>query len=111
MQVALKYLLKGCVMGSFTMDTCKLTRPFLGLLTAMAARDYSMPRRVNRWACLFVGAALLLLGACSDSNNDQVGSAVIYHDHAVGLTLRTFVDTSRGTAAHGTVPESSERIL
>jgi len=74
-------------------------------------RDFSWPKRTSRRATLFMGAALLLLGACSDSNNDQVGAAVIYHDHAVGLTVRTFVDSSRGTAAHGVVAESSERIL
>ncbi|MFK7978254.1 MAG: hypothetical protein AB8C02_19120 [Halioglobus sp.] len=64
-----------------------------------------------RWLRLLAAALLLSLIACSDSNNDQIGSAVIYHDHAVGVTQQTLVDASRPTIAHDTVPASSQRIL
>ncbi|NND68463.1 MAG: hypothetical protein HKN19_12820 [Halioglobus sp.] len=77
----------------------------------MSEQDYAQSPGFSGWRRFFAGAIFLLLGACSDSSNDQVGAAVIYHDHAVGITYRTLVDTSRGTNAHGTVPASSERVL
>jgi predicted esterase len=98
-------------MAFFVSGLRSLTKPSLGILAVTAAWKCSTPGSVSRWPRLFLVATALFLGACSDNNNDLVGSAVIYHDHAVGITVRTFVDTSRGTAAHDTVPESSERIL
>lgn len=61
----------------------------------------------------FIGILLvpLLVGACSDGKNAVVSQPVIYHDHAVGITARTFEDFSRGTIAHATVPASSKRVL
>jgi len=59
-----------------------------------------MRRSVNRVASAITVAALLL-AACSDSNNsttNNTGEAQIY---AVGMTSRTFVDTTRETDPHG----------
>jgi predicted esterase len=61
-----------------------------------------MCRSANRLATTLAVAALLLT-ACSDSNNSGLNLTGIAQNHAVGITSRTFVDTSRGTAAHGTV--------
>ena len=56
-------------------------------------------------------AALLLLGACSNSNNNASGLTVGSQDHAVGMTSETFIDASRSTAAHGAIPEAPTRTL
>ncbi|MEZ5501720.1 MAG: neocarzinostatin apoprotein domain-containing protein [Halioglobus sp.] len=56
-------------------------------------------------------AALLLLGACSSSDDNGAVSAALPQDHAVGMTSMTFIDTSRPTAAHGPVPEASTRTI
>lgn len=56
-------------------------------------------------------AVLLLLAACSSSNNNDSNDALASHDHAVGITSMTFIDTSRPTAAHGPVPETPTRTI
>ena len=56
-------------------------------------------------------ALLLLLGACSHSDSNNPGYTVVAQDHAVGITSMTFVDTSRSTTAHGSLPEASSRTI
>ncbi len=56
-------------------------------------------------------ATLLLLVACSDGNDEGSIYFVGPQEHAVGMTSMTFVDTSRPTSAHGSVPEAPTRIL
>jgi dienelactone hydrolase len=56
--------------------------------------------------------ATLALGACSNgSDSDVSGYPAAPQDHAVGITSRTFVDTSRSTPAHGNMPEKSSRTI
>lgn len=56
-------------------------------------------------------AALLLLAACSDGNDNTEVDFSGPQNHAVGVSSIAFVDTSRPTAAHGTVPEAPSRTL
>ncbi|MBK6737137.1 MAG: hypothetical protein IPG64_04155 [Haliea sp.] len=67
-------------------------------------------RRAPRLASALAVAALLL-GACSDSSDNTTNPAVTSHDHAVGVTMLTFIDETRGTAAHGPVPAAPTRTL
>jgi predicted esterase len=76
-----------------------------------AADGGLIPRRVKHMAGVILCAALPLLGACSNSNDRAVYPSVIAQDFAVGMTSMTLIDTSRPTAAHGSVPEASTRTL
>ncbi|MDX1733211.1 MAG: neocarzinostatin apoprotein domain-containing protein [Halioglobus sp.] len=94
-----------------TSVTRSLVRASQGLQVETTDRYATRPLTAGRWSRVLLGVTLLIAGACSDDRDDQVASAVIYHDHAVGITQRMFVDTSRGTVAHSTVPASPERVL
>jgi predicted esterase len=78
---------------------------------ASAADDSSVHRTVKHLAGVILGAALLLLVACSDGNDNGTRSSAVSQDFAVGTTSMTFIDTSRPTAAHGSVPEASSRTI
>ena len=78
---------------------------------ASTADGGSIPKSAKSLAGFVFCGALLLLGACSDSNDSAVGPSVASQDFAVGTTSMTFIDTSRPTAAHGTVPEGSTRTI
>jgi len=59
-------------------------------------------------------ATLLALVACSNSNDSgsgASGASRVPQVYAVGTTSRTFIDTSRPTAAHGSVPKAPSRTL
>lgn len=70
-----------------------------------------MRRIIKQVARMLACAVLLFLGACSNSNDSGAGAAVVPREFAVGTTSMTFVDTSRATAAHGSVPEAPSRTL
>lgn len=70
-----------------------------------------MRRSVNHIVAVIASAALLLLVACSDGNDHGSGSAVVSHEHAVGTSSMTLIDTSRSTAAHGPVSEAPTRTI
>jgi len=69
-----------------------------------------MRRSVNGVAST-IAVAALLLGACSNSNNSGTNNTGEAQNHAVGMTSRTFIDTTRETAAHGPVPAAPTRTL
>lgn len=69
------------------------------------------PRSVKHATGLIAGAALLLLGACSDNSDGSGGSSVESQAHAAATTSMTLIDSSRATAAHGSVPEASTRTI
>jgi predicted esterase len=56
-------------------------------------------------------AALLLLSACSNTEDNDPGYAALPEEYAVGEVSITLVDMSRSTAAHGPVPEAPSRTL
>jgi dienelactone hydrolase len=70
-----------------------------------------MRRRVKLVASVVSCVGLLLLGACSSNNDNGVGAAGVAQDFAVGRTSMTFIDSSRPTAAHGSVPASPQRTI
>ena len=78
---------------------------------ANTANKVSVHRQVKHLARVISCAALLLLGACSNNNSHGGNSSNIPQDFAVGTTSMTFIDASRPTAAHGSVPEVSTRTL
>jgi predicted esterase len=78
---------------------------------AGAAKGGSMYKRVKHVTGLISIAAVLLLAACSDSNDNGLDFSSVGQEHAVGTTSMTFIDTSRPTAAHSSVPEASTRTL
>ncbi|MCB1696092.1 MAG: hypothetical protein H6987_03525 [Pseudomonadales bacterium] len=79
---------------------------------ANVARGASVHRRVNHLTSVIVCAAFVLLGACSDNNDNGGGNASnVTQDFAVGATSMTFIDESRPTAAHGPVAEGATRTL
>jgi predicted esterase len=81
-------------------------------LDKASAADVGSVHSSVKWvAGVIACAALLLLGACSNSNNNGAGSSVVPQDYAVGTTSMTLIDTSRPTAAHGSVPEASSRTI
>lgn len=64
---------------------------------------------------LLVGAlavmALFILEGCSNGNDNGTGLADGPQDHAVGMLVMTFIDSSRPTSAHGNVPEAPSRTI
>lgn len=66
---------------------------------------------VKQTAATLAYAALMLLVACSDGSDSGTISIVGPQDHAVGLSVMTFVDYSRPTSAHGAVPAAPSRTL
>lgn len=68
-------------------------------------------KNAKQTAGTFIYAALMLLAACSDGNDNGTTSIVGPQDHSVGLSVMTFVDTSRPTSAHGAVPAAPSRTL
>ncbi len=78
---------------------------------ASTADGGSIPKGAKPLVGFVFCGALLLLGACSDSNDSAVDSSVVAQDFAVGTTSMTFIDTSRPTAAHGSVPEAPNRTI
>lgn len=78
---------------------------------AVTADGGSIPLGAKQVAGVVLSAALLLLGACSDSNDIALGTADVAQDFAVGTTSMTLIDTSRPTAAHGAVPATPNRTI
>jgi predicted esterase len=72
----------------------------------------SMHRGVKHVAGVIAACAALLLAACSNGNdNSALDSPAVRSEYAVGTTSITLVDSSRPTAAHGSMPERSTRTL
>ena len=71
--------------------------------------QYKTVRRVKIPAVVMLLVASLS-GACSDGGEGSAQSSEA-RDYAVGITMRNFVDTTRSTAAHSTLPEVSNRTI
>jgi len=82
-------------------------------MSVFAFEDQPRFRGSRRTRSAHIGmiAALLALVACSDSSDSGSALAFTPRDYAVGSTERTFVDTSRATAAHGGAPGAPSRTL
>ena len=70
-----------------------------------------MNKRVKQVAVFIASASLLFLGACSNGDDMCTDFTLVPEEFAAGMISMTFVDTSRPTAAHGSVPEQSSRTL
>ena len=56
-------------------------------------------------------AVLVLLAGCSNGNDNGTQAVSVPQEFAVGMTTLTFVDTSRPTAAHASIPEEPSRTI
>jgi predicted esterase len=68
-------------------------------------------RSVKQVAAIIACAAILSLTACSNGDDNGADLSAVSREFAVGTTQMTLIDTSRPTAAHGSVPEQSSRTI